>query len=69
MVTVITKQGETARIGFESHPVQEVYCKSTDEKPIKGMRNADRLMEMDTLNIYMFEEEAKEWILVSEGNK
>ena len=69
MVTIITKQGETARIGSEIHTVQEVYCKSTDKKPIKGMRNADPLMEMDTKNIFMFDEEVKDWILISEGGK
>ena len=67
MVTIVTQTGKMSRTGFETHPTAEVYCLSTDTKPTKGIKNADALMEMDTQNIYMFNEDAKEWVLISEG--
>ena len=67
MVTFITKQGEMARTGKESYPVVEVYCKSTDTKPIVGMRNAYPLLEIDTRNVFVFDEEDRKWVLIAEG--
>ena len=43
--------------------VVTVYGKSTLEKPKAGMNNADRYYEMDTQDVYMFDEEAQEWLL------
>lgn len=68
-VSIKTKQGVNIRTGNESYPDVEVYCKSTDTKPIQGMRNAYTLLEWDTQNIFLFDEDAKEWALISEGKK
>lgn len=43
--------------------VHTVYGKSTDIKPTEGIFNADRFYEMDTGNVFMFDEETAAWIL------
>lgn len=43
-VSIKTKQGVNIRTDNESYPDVEVYCKSTDTKPIQGMRNAYTLL-------------------------
>ena len=45
-VSIKTKQGVNIRTGNEICPDVEVYCKSTDTKPIQGMRNADTLLDL-----------------------
>lgn len=44
---------------------QETYWgKSTDEKPFDdNVHNADLFFEFDTGNVYVFDEDNKEWIL------
>lgn len=44
----------------------ELYCLSTDEKPIKKfgdtfIGNASTLMEMDTGKVYLYDEENHKW--------
>jgi hypothetical protein len=39
-----------------------LYLKSTDTKPL-DVENASSIYEMDTGNVYMFDEETKQWIL------
>jgi hypothetical protein len=35
---------------------------STDTKPIEGVRNGSKFVEIDTGKVYMFDEEGKTWI-------
>lgn len=51
-----------------SDPVQYLYfgegdCMSTDEKPVDGIFNGSILSEIDTGNIYKFDQESKSWML------
>lgn len=48
-------------------PIMEIYGLSTDEKPLKdetGMDipNGSYYLEIDTLNVYFFNSETKQWI-------
>lgn len=39
------------------------FCgKSTDTKPVEGVKNADIFYEMDTGNLYMFDEANRTWL-------
>lgn len=40
----------------------EIYGKSTDEKPTEDIQNADIFYEMDTQDVYLFDEETKTWL-------
>ena len=44
----------------------QAYCKSTDEKPL-NLPNATPLMEFDTGNVYIFDEEEQKWWLQKFG--
>jgi len=52
------------RIGSQSSNDRTtmLYLKSTDTKPL-DVENASSIYEMDTGNVYMFDEETKQWIL------
>ena len=41
--------------------VETHYGISADTKPTEGIRNADRYMEMDSGEVYLFDEENKKW--------
>lgn len=43
----------------------ESACLSTDTKPTTGIANGSCLIEMDTGNIYMFNEAAGTWVKVA----
>lgn len=45
-----------------SHRRKYLTLKSTDEKPIEGMRNTDLIHEFDTGKVFMFDEDAKVWL-------
>ena len=40
---------------------------SSDTKPKPPIRNGSVYYEMDTIRIYMFDEESEEWLIVSSG--
>lgn len=40
----------------------EYYWKSTDEKPVEGVENADIGYEIDTKKVYLFDGSDKIWI-------
>lgn len=40
------------------------YCRSTDEKPKKGVHNSEELLELDTFKVSVFDEEAQEWAAI-----
>lgn len=44
------------------HRRRRITLKSTDEKPIEGMRNTDLCYEMDTGKVFEFDEDTKTWI-------
>ena len=52
------------RIGNQSSDdrTSMLYLKSTDTKPL-DVENASSIYEIDTGNVYMFDEETKQWIL------
>ena len=65
ITTVIMQHG--AEIAVDEHgtrPVATHFGKSSDVKPVDGVNNADRFLEMDTNNLYLFDYDAKEWLPV-----
>ena len=40
----------------------EYYGKSSDTKPVEGVKNADIFYEMDTGNVFLFDEQNKKWL-------
>ena len=65
MVTkvIITKDGEVA-VSADGYvrAVATFYGLSSDTKPIDDADNADRFMEMDTGNLFLFDEANKKWL-------
>lgn len=49
------------KITTVAYGVVECYGKSTDEKPT-DVGNSSRFYEMDTGDLYMFDEETKTWL-------
>ena len=45
-----------------SHRRKFITLKSTDQKPIEGMRNSDICHEFDTGKVYLFDEDIKDWV-------
>lgn len=50
-----------------SDPLQYLYygegsCNSADTKPTEGIYNGSKLVEMDTGNIYMFDQDSMSWV-------
>lgn len=51
------------RAAYQSQPRNsDFYGKSTDIKPVDGIRNGDVFYEIDTQKVFMFDEETKSWI-------
>lgn len=49
----------------ENHDIRkrhEFYGKSGDPKPTKDVRNADIFYEMDTQNVYLYDEDDGVWL-------
>lgn len=44
------------------------FGKSTDVKPVSGVKNGAAFVEMDTKKLYLFDAEAVEWILFADFN-
>lgn len=42
------------------------FGKSTDTKPVSGVKNGAAFVEMDTKKLYLFDEEAVEWGLFAD---
>jgi hypothetical protein len=40
---------------------REIYGLSTDTKPTKKIHNGEKFIEMDTGNLFVFDEEAATW--------
>ena len=40
----------------------EFYGKSSDTKPVDGVKNAETFYEMDTKKLFMFDEDDRKWI-------
>lgn len=49
MVTIVMENGRP-----------QVYCKSTDEKPL-NQPNATPLLEIDTGKVFIFDEDEQKW--------
>lgn len=64
MVTKVihTNLGEVSIHQGGSTPRGEFYGKAADVKPKEGVKNADIFYEMDTKKVYLFDEEAGEWL-------
>lgn len=43
------------------YPAADYSFKSTDEKPVDGVRNGEYGLEIDTAKVYTFDEEGKTW--------
>ncbi len=63
----------TAAKGFRltasgiSANMAELYCLSTDTKPIENVANGSCLYEMDSSTFYFFDEENKRWLAMNGG--
>lgn len=44
--------------------IQTIYGLATDEKPVKGSKNSDRFLEMDTGTVFLFDEQNKIWLKI-----
>ena len=42
----------------------EVYCLSTDTKPGEGYMNGSVLIEVDTGDVYLYNEDTSDWVKV-----
>lgn len=65
MITKIikVKGGEFAvEANGRMRPVETHYGLSDDTKPIEGVRDADRYVEKDTGNVFIFDETGKRWL-------
>lgn len=64
MVTKIIAErgGEYAVVDGQTRAVATHYGLSSDTKPIDGVKNADRFCEMDTGNVYLYDEANKAWL-------
>lgn len=51
------------KIGGQNSTNQaELYGLSTDEKPVENIPNASTFYEMDTKQIFLFDEQNKRWL-------
>lgn len=50
-----------SRVNSET-PYCEGFCLSTDTKPTDGIANGSILVEIDTGNVFFFNEEASTWV-------
>ena len=64
MITVTENKDTNYAKGPGKKTFVEVYCLSTDEKPIDGIMNGSACIEMDTGKIYFFDELAKIWRMI-----
>lgn len=47
---------------IESKELVEIACLSTDTKPTDGIANGSACIEMDTGDVYMFNEASSTWV-------
>ena len=66
MITKVIEIGGNAfaldNEGVSPRRIAEYYGKSTDTKPVKGVKNADAFYEMDTKKVFLFDESEKQWL-------
>lgn len=60
---MITRETSMCSCNGTTRERQTLYGKSTDQKP-ENAENADIFLEMDTFKIFMFDAEAKAWLLM-----
>lgn len=46
---------------LQSIDTGEIYCESTDEKPVERVANGTWLFETDTGKVYLFAESSAKW--------
>lgn len=62
MITkTIELDGSEIAINDGYRKIVTAYGLSTDEKSVDGYKNADRFLEMDTGNVFLFDEQNKKW--------
>lgn len=44
------------------------HCLSTDEKPTDNIANGSKLIEIDTGDIYLFDEDSETWVELGGGS-
>ena len=63
MVTIVVNvNGAEVAVNDGYRKIQTGYGLSTDEKSVEGYKNADRFMEMDTGDVYLFDEQNATWL-------
>lgn len=63
MITkTIELDGSEIAINDGYRKIVTAYGLSTDEKSVDGYKNADRFLEMDTGNVFLFDEQNKKWL-------
>lgn len=53
-------------ISYEGKVLKTLIGLSTDEKETAGLMNGSQFIEMDTGDVYYFDEESAQWILPGE---
>lgn len=56
----MVREIRTNRIGDKWH--SEMFCLSTDTKPTEDLLTGSAACEVDTGDVYLFDEESGEWI-------
>ncbi|MBO5953369.1 MAG: hypothetical protein J6Q53_04515 [Oscillospiraceae bacterium] len=65
MITKIVKiNGDDFRCSADGETCRRVeyYGKSSDTKPVNGVKNADVFYEMDTKKVFLFDADASVWL-------
>lgn len=48
---------------ISQHISQRIYhCLSTDDKPVNGVRNGDKLIEIDTSKEFFYDATGEQWV-------
>ena len=61
-------RSENARVSFldsngQTVQMSDLYGSSTDTKPTEGLCNGSSFLEIDTGNVYFWDEDASDWVL------
>lgn len=60
MIRIVTSQVMTAEDGSKAY-LAEIYGTSEDDKPVAGFVTGSAFMEVDTGNIYVYNEDGETW--------
>ena len=62
MITEVVTSNKSVHANGKKSMQSNYYCLSTDTKPTTGVENGDKLIEMDTGTLYLYDEANKTWL-------